>query len=114
MRFFVAVGLIIGGVAGISIGTSLNMPIATWAFFGFWTAVAVGILLRLFRPRRNYGPVQSTTIETADLIQDMYLGRKPPTMPPPDEETVEVGEPLPPHPPISKLRNSESRSKEEL
>lgn len=81
MRRVIIAALAGGGFLAWVLAVALEWPLVAWFAYGAWASLAVGVLLRTIRRPRD---VARATVDAGDQVQDISLGRRAPTMYPPD------------------------------
>lgn len=105
-RALVPIAVIVGAVGFLAwvIAAALELPIVSWFVYALWGAIAVGLVARAFRRPRD---AASVPIEAADQVQNLYLGRKLPTMYPNDPAASSQYGDAPPPDPLNLPESSE-------
>jgi hypothetical protein len=84
------------GFVAWALAIAFELPIVSWFVYALWGSIGVGIIVRAFRRPRD---AASAPVEAADQVQNIYLGRKPPTMYPIDPAaSSQYGDAPPPDP----------------
>lgn len=63
------------------LAVAFELPVVSWFVYALWGAIAVGLIVRAVRSPRD---AAKAPVEAAEQVQNLYLGRKPPTMYPAD------------------------------
>lgn len=94
-RTFLVVLVGVGFLAWI-LAIALEWPLVAWFAYATWAALAIGLMIQSFRRPRQVGRV---TVAASEQLQNVYLGRRPPTIYPPDPTaSSQYGDALPPDP----------------
>lgn len=63
------------------LAVAFELPIVSWFVYALWGAIAIGLVVRAVRSPSD---AAHPPVDAADQVQNMYLGRKVPTMYPSD------------------------------